>query len=72
MKRNKEHKKLLTELKSGDEVITSSGIFGEIVQVKTDRFVVEISKGVRIEVLRANVEARVPSDSPDSPSESKS
>jgi preprotein translocase subunit YajC len=61
MKRNKEHKKLLTELKSGDEIITSGGIHGEIVQVKPDRFVVEIAKGVRIEINRANVEGRAPS-----------
>jgi preprotein translocase subunit YajC len=61
MKRNKEHKKLLAELKSGDEVITSGGIHGEIVQVKPDRFVVEIAKGVRIEINRANVEGRAPS-----------
>jgi len=64
MKRSKEHKKLLAELKVGDEVITSSGIFGEIVQVKPDRFVVEIAKGVRIDILRANVEARVQSGTP--------
>ncbi len=61
MKRNKEHKKLLSELQSGDEVITSGGIHGEIVQVKPDRFVVEIAKGVRIEINRANVEGRAPS-----------
>jgi preprotein translocase subunit YajC len=60
MKRNKEHKKLLDELKAGDDVITSGGIHGEIVQVKPDRFVVEIAKGVRIEINRANVEARAP------------
>jgi preprotein translocase subunit YajC len=61
MKRNKEHKKLLTELKAGDEIITSGGIHGEIVQVKPDRFVVEIAKGVRIEINRANVEGRTSS-----------
>jgi len=60
MKRNKQHKKLLEELKSGDEVITTGGLFGTIVQVKPDRFVIEISKGVRVEINRANVELRVP------------
>lgn len=65
MKRNKQHQKLLTELKTGDEIVTSGGIHGEIVQVKPDRFVVEIAKGVRVEINRANVEGRAPSaDSP--------
>jgi preprotein translocase subunit YajC len=61
MKRTKEQKKLLAELKSGDEIITSGGIHGEVVQVKPDRFVVEIAKGVRIEINRGNVESRVSS-----------
>jgi len=63
-KRNKQHQKLLKELKTGDEVMTSSGLFGTITQVKPDRFVVEIAKGVRVEVNRANVEARAPADQP--------
>ena len=59
MKRNKEQKKLINSLEAGDEVLTTGGIFGVITSVKPDRFVVEISKGVRIEVNRANVETRV-------------
>jgi preprotein translocase subunit YajC len=59
-KRAKQQQKMLAELKSGDDVVTSSGIFGTIVGVKPDRFVLEISKGVRIEIARANVEMRAP------------
>ncbi len=61
IKRNKDHQKLIAGLQPGDEVITSGGVFGVVTQVKPDRFVVEISKGVRIEINRANVEARVSS-----------
>jgi len=64
MKRNKLHQKLLTELKPGDEVMTSGGFFGTITQVKADRFVVEIAKGVRVEVNRSNVEVRAPGAEP--------
>ncbi len=72
MKRNKLHQKLLKELKSGDEVMTTGGLFGTIVQVKPDRFVVEIAKGIRIEVNRANVEVRAPSaDAKDQPADEK-
>ncbi len=59
MKRNKEHKKLINSLEPGAEVLTTGGVFGVVTAVKPDRFVVEIAKGVRIEVNRANVEARV-------------
>jgi preprotein translocase subunit YajC len=60
MKRNKEHKKLISSLQPGDEVLTTGGVFGVVTGVKPDRFVIEIAKGVRIEVNRANVEVRVP------------
>ena len=59
-KRNKEHQKLITSLQTGDEVVTSSGLFGVITQVKPDRFVVEIAKGTRIEIRRSHVEAKIP------------
>lgn len=59
MKRNKDQKKLINSLQAGDEVLTTGGLFGVVTAVKPDRFVIEIAKGVRIEVNRANVEARV-------------
>src|SRR5687767_13297691 len=39
-KKQKEHEKLLKSLESGDEIVTSGGIFGTITNVKEDRFVV--------------------------------
>mgnify|MGYP001553521669 CR=1 FL=1 len=60
IKRNRDHQKMLKALETGDEVVTTGGMFGIITQVKPDRFVVEIAKGVRIEINRANVEARAP------------
>jgi preprotein translocase subunit YajC len=65
MKKQKEHQKLLKELKPGDEVVTTGGIHGVITQVKPDRFVVEIAKGTRVEVRRAHVEARASDPEPD-------
>jgi len=64
-KKQKEHQKLLGELKPGDEVVTTGGIHGVITQVKPDRFVVEIAKGTRVEVRRSHVEARVSDPEPD-------
>jgi preprotein translocase subunit YajC len=49
-KKQKEHEKMLKELQSGDEVVTTGGIFGTITNVKEDRFVVRIADNTKIEV----------------------
>lgn len=52
-KKQKEHKKMLEALQSGDEVVTSGGIHGVITNVKADRFVVRIADNTKIEVGKA-------------------
>lgn len=55
VKRQKTHQKFISELKRGDEVITTSGILGTI-EGLTDRFVtLEVAEGVSIKVLRSQV-----------------
>jgi preprotein translocase subunit YajC len=49
-KKQKEHDKMLKALVSGDEVVTSGGIFGQITNVKDDRFVIRVAEGTKIEV----------------------
>ncbi len=41
-KKQKEHEKMLTQLKAGDEVVTSGGIYGTITSVKEDRFIIRV------------------------------
>ncbi len=41
-KKQKEHQKMLTSLKPGDEIVTAGGIYGVITGVKDDRFVVRV------------------------------
>jgi len=54
-KQRKEHAKLLTQLKSGDQVITSSGIYGTIHGL-TEKFVtLEVDQGVKLKILRSQV-----------------
>jgi preprotein translocase subunit YajC len=55
-KKQKEHQKLLSTLQSGDEIITTGGIFGTITNVKEDRFVVRVSDNAKIEVGKAFVQ----------------
>lgn len=49
-KKQKAHEKMLSELKTGDEVVTNGGIFGQITNVKDDRFVVRIAENTKIEI----------------------
>ena len=54
-KRRKEHEKMLSELKTGDDIITAGGIHGTITNVKEDRFVVRIADNVKIELTKQSV-----------------
>jgi len=58
-KKQKEHEKMLTTLGSGDEVLTSGGIYGTITNVKEDRFVVRIADNTKIEIGKSFVTAVV-------------
>ncbi|MEO0508258.1 MAG: preprotein translocase subunit YajC [Verrucomicrobiota bacterium] len=49
-KRQKAHEQMLSELKTGDEVVTSGGIYGTITNVKDDRFVLRIADNTKIEL----------------------
>ncbi|KYG61316.1 preprotein translocase subunit YajC [Bdellovibrio bacteriovorus] len=54
-KRQKDHQKFLSEVKRGDEVITSSGILGRVEGI-TDQFVtLEIADGVKVKMLRSQI-----------------
>jgi preprotein translocase subunit YajC len=45
---------MIAALKSGDEVVTSGGLYGVITSVKDDRFVLRVSdNNVKVEVGKA-------------------
>jgi preprotein translocase subunit YajC len=58
-KKQKEHTKMLEDLSTGDEVVTTGGIYGEITNKKDDRFVIRIAEGTKIEVGKAFIHALV-------------
>jgi len=59
VKNQKKKQEFLSQLKRGDEVLTSGGIFGTI-EGLTDKFVtLEIADGVKIKILRDRVMAPV-------------
>jgi preprotein translocase subunit YajC len=56
-KKQKEHEKLVATLQSGDEIVTTGGIFGTITNVKDDRFVVRVSDSTKIEIGKGFVQS---------------
>lgn len=52
MKRAKEHRKLVSELKSGDEVVTNGGLLGRIRDVGESFVTLEVAEGVQLKVQR--------------------
>ena len=51
---------MLEQLKVGDEIITGGGIYGEVVQLDSERVMVEIDDDVRIAVARPTIASVVP------------
>jgi preprotein translocase subunit YajC len=51
-KRQKKVEQMITALKNGDRVITSSGIYGVVAAVKDKTFVLKIADQVKIEVAK--------------------
>ncbi len=58
-KKQKAMDAMLKALKTGDEVITTGGIFGTITNVKDDRFVIRISDTTKIELGKGFVQSVV-------------
>ena len=60
-KKQKDHAKLLEELKKGDKVVTSGGMFGVIFAIDEDkgRIVLKIGNDVKMEFLKSSIAAKV-------------
>ncbi|RKX28690.1 MAG: preprotein translocase subunit YajC [Candidatus Zixiibacteriota bacterium] len=60
-KRQKEHEKLLTELKKGDRVVTNSGMFGTIFAIYDDKnkVVLKITDDIKVEFLKSSIAGKV-------------
>ena len=48
MKKAKDHKKYVEEIKKGDRVITTSGIHGKIIDLNETTFLIEVEGGTKI------------------------
>lgn len=61
MKKQKEHQKMVSELKTGDKVVTSGGIYGLITNVRDTTVTLKIAENVKIELDRTSVGAIIKS-----------
>ncbi|TSA56569.1 preprotein translocase subunit YajC [bacterium] len=52
-KKQKDHQKMLTEIKKNDEVVTSGGIHGTIVNIKDKTYSLRVDDNVKIEVSKS-------------------
>lgn len=55
MKKAKDHKKYVEELKKGDKVITTSGIHGKIVEMNDSTFLIEVESGTKIRFEKSSI-----------------
>jgi len=58
-KKQKAHDAMVRGLKNGDEVITSGGVYGTIVAVKDDRFVIRVADDSKFELSKGFVSSLV-------------
>lgn len=57
-KRQKEQQKLMEDLKRGDQIITTSGIYGSIESVEDNTFVIKLESGATIRVVKGAVSGK--------------
>ncbi len=60
MKRAKEHKKLVSDLGNGDEVVTNGGLLGRITKVGESFVTVELADNVQVRLQRHAIASIMP------------
>lgn len=60
MKRNKEHRQMLDKIAKGDEVVTSGGLAGKVVNIGEAYLSIEIAEGTTVKVQKTAVGSVLP------------
>ncbi len=60
-RQSRERKKMLAEIKRGDEIVTTGGIYGRVINVdeQGEDVTVEIAKGINIKMVRSGVSEKI-------------
>lgn len=61
-KKTKEHQEILAKLKKNDEVMTSGGIYGKVIDLKDTVVTLEVAPNVRIRVHRPQISLVITAD----------
>ncbi|MBE0478943.1 preprotein translocase subunit YajC [Candidatus Aerophobetes bacterium] len=56
-KKQREHQEMVKNVKKGDKIVTSGGIYGTITRVKKNYIEAEIASGVVVRVQRGSISA---------------
>ena len=64
MQQAKTHKKMIEDLKKGDQIITQGGLIGKISKIKDEELEVEISPDVKVRVVRSTIKGLVAKTDP--------
>ena len=56
-KQSQQKENMMKSIKRGDKVVTAGGIHGRVVNAEDELLTIEISKGVNIQISRANISA---------------
>ena len=59
-KRQKEHKRMVSDLQKGEEVLTSGGILGKVSNINDDFITLEIAKEVSLTIQKSAVQTIMP------------
>ncbi len=54
-RREKERKEMINSVKSGNRVLLTSGILGDIIEVKENTLIVRIAESTKVEIVRAAI-----------------
>lgn len=55
-KKMKEHQKMVSSLRRGDQVVTQGGLIGKVVKVKeNNELEVELAEGVKVRVVQSTI-----------------
>ena len=55
MKKQKEAKKFIENINKGDKVVTIGGIFGKIVEIRDNSYIIEVEGGNKLRILKSAV-----------------
>ncbi len=55
MQQAKTHKKMIEDLRRGDQIITQGGLIGKISKIEDEELVIEIAHEVKVRVIRSTI-----------------